>query len=232
MKKIFILLLACLCFSSCASTKKNREDQKKAQNNITDRKKNVTDNKKNNDNKPGQQVNEEDNSLKAQEKNNTFDSDFAIEKVKAYLKITDLKGFSFTTMSQDSDTISIKVICDDLKREGGSGTVGIYLVYKSGEVKEDVIPSFLKGTWKSADGTTTYIIKDDTFQFKNADYKYTIIDVKITDENDDCTTYELDWDLDKFKSEYKTDSMNPQPIFLRYCGKDDTIEAGVKLYRQ
>lgn len=54
MKKIFILLLACLCFSSCASTKKNRENQ----NNITDNKKNVTDSKKN-DNKPGQQVNEE-----------------------------------------------------------------------------------------------------------------------------------------------------------------------------
>ena len=63
MKKIFILLLACLCFSSCASTKKNRENQKNIQNNITDNKKNVTDSKKN-DNKPGQQVNEEDNSLK------------------------------------------------------------------------------------------------------------------------------------------------------------------------
>ena len=231
MKIIFILLLACLCFSSCASTKKNRENQKNIQNNITDNKKNVTDSKKN-DNKPGQQVNEEDNSLKAQEKNNTFDSDFAIEKVRAYLKITDSTGFSFTTMSQDTDTISIKVISDDLKSEGGSGTVGIYLVYKSGEVKEDVIPSFLKGTWRSADGTITYIIKDDTFQDKNADYKYTIIDVKMTDENDDCTTYELDWDLDKFKSEYKTGSMNPQPIFLRYCEKDDTIDAGGKLYRQ
>lgn len=72
------------------------------------------------------------------------------------------------------------------------------------------------------------IISDDTVQ--SGDDVYSITDVSITDDNNDYTTYQLNWDLEKYKSEH-SGNFNPQPIIYRYHKVDDTIETGVLLYR-
>lgn len=225
MKKILILLIACICFSACSATEK--KTSKKDNNQIVSNDGDKTTKGKSNSNK--QNSGKEENNVHEQKENNDFDSQFAIAKVNNYLNITDSKAFSYEIQKQSNDSITVKVISKDINSNGSSGTVGIYIVYRTGEVHEDIIPDILKGTWKSKDGTVSYIISDDTVQSGND--VYSITDVNITDDNSDYTTYQLNWDLEKFKSEH-SGSFNPQPIIYRYHKVDDTIETGVLLYRQ
>lgn len=227
MKKITILLIAFICLSACSATEKKSNKKENPVATLNNNKKNDNDTRSGNNSK-AQNSDSENNILKKQKNNTGFDSDFAISKVKDFLNITDSDAFSFNIMKQSDDSISVKVISKDIESNGGSGSVGIYIVYRTGEVHEDIIPDILKGTWKSKDGTISYIISDDTVQ--SGDDVYSITDVSITDDNNDYTTYQLNWDLEKYKSEH-SGNFNPQPIIYRYHKVDDTIETGVLLYR-
>lgn len=223
MKKILLLLISFSCLSACSAIVK-KSDKKENQTTLKNDKKTESGSLY-----KGLDSGDEHHNLSKQKDNDEFDSDVAIANVKDFLNITDDKAFSFDIMKQSADSITVKVISKEMQKNGGSGAVGSYIVNKTGDVKEDVIPDILKGTWRSKDTAISYLIGDNTVQTDA--YSYDITDAKITEDNSDFTTYELNWDLDNFKSEYPENS-NPQPIIFQYQKVDDTIKIGVRLYRQ
>lgn len=153
-------------------------------------------------------------------------TDKAIQAVEKYTNVYASKDISYTVEQRKKSTYNVFASSKELKENGGSGTVGNYLVDAcSGAVWNvaDLIPDEMVGTWSNgASGTKKieYTLTNETIKTGG---KIFVVDVCDPNTSDSNTTYTISWRLDDFKEQYGYTPDGPQPFILTYNAQADTI---------
>lgn len=204
MKKVFILIFTIL-LCSCSSLKQDIKE-----------------------------TNQEKQNENINNKEQTQDEG-AIQNLKQYLAITNENEnlFTFEILDRESTFITLRVLLNEIQNNGGSGTVGTYIIYINGKVIEKLIPDDLIGVWSgkndySSEDITYTFTKDNKITINNNTYIITNCNTIFSDQ---ISTYEFTWDVEAFKQMYGNDSigLGPQALVVSYYSDTDTIDVGTIL---
>lgn len=149
----------------------------------------------------------------------------AIHAVEKYTKVYASKDISYHAEQRKGNTYNVFSSSEDIKKKGGSGTVGNYLVDAcSGNIwnVSDLIPNEMVGTWSNRTNGNKIEYTITNYTIKTGG-KLFVLDVCEANPNNKNITYTISWKLDDFKKQYGYTPVGPQPFIMTYNEQSDTI---------
>lgn len=237
-KRIFVMLCCLFVVTSCGNTKTekaaapsyetaaSKDKSAKSKSDDAMKKKNSTDHQTSNTPQKSPLHSPTAEQGKDSSSCSSDSPEQAIKAVEKYTKVYGSKDIFYYADKREANTYNVYAKSKDMIKQGGSGTIGNYLVDTcSGDIWNisDLIPDEMIGTWigvASNNKKIKYIITNRTIQ---TDGKTYIIDVCNPDFGNLNITYTISWKLDDFKKQYGYTPVGPQPFILTYNKQNDTI---------